>query len=45
MIVLPERSLPEQRSKPSASYFVENLNAVVWWNFSPGFKSVFGKSG
>ena len=26
-------------------HFVENLNTVVWWNFSPGFRIVVGKSG
>ena len=29
----------------SEVYFAENLNTVVWWNFSPGFRIELGKSG
>ena len=33
------------REAEVTTYFAENLNTVCWWNVSPGFRIVLGKSG
>jgi hypothetical protein len=38
-------NLNGEKTRLTFPHFAENLNTVVCWNFSPGFRIVLGKSG